>query len=833
MAQKDESITSNHKTNNPTIGIITARPTEYTAVKRLLEDVSQFQETGQGAGRIYDLGRIPAIDGQHQIVLALADTSTNSAAIRAMLLLEHFPTIQYIIMVGVAGGIPNFQKPSQHVNLGDVVISDKEGIVQYDVTEETIDNIKPRHLPRPPSSQLLEYVRYLQVAEQEDHRPWLKFIDDSIRDKKHILEQPKIIKGTIASANKDLQNPTIRDKLRDQFDKVRAIEMTSSGIADATWNHGVGYLVIRGICHYCDGEEINQDWETYAAITAAAYTRALLESIPTQPINQTIKDDGTTSGQPINQINRILIATGLANLLVIGLFFLLSIPVPLLIISGILGGMATFLLLRIGNIGSILIFQNMETTTILSIGVILSSAFTTYILTQPIPVELRIARLDGLNNAGWCGTSCTVIIEGAGVATLESGQRLAVYSPEARLTNDVWSEAPIAIIRILGIEQPIAFAQTLLIHENAEFDSSKQLTVGQHLARETQFSRDSLIPAFGDGYVDQTDTVYLRRGVAVQINDCFVTLEPQTRGHRIVDHLEGDTELQIIALGQVAASAQTQLIIGHPPTQGDIVQLKQDGCSKLFSYEPDMVFISKGVIEIGSIDGETNEQPISTVDLAGFYIAVTEVTNAQYRPFVEENIIEPKYWHDPIYNTDQQPVVGVSWYEAMAYANWLAQKTGRKYRLPSEAEWERAACGNPKRQYPWGNNWDGHLANFADLTLTQAKGKINWRQIVTWANTSIRDGYAHTAPVGSYPKGATPEGIFDLSGNVWEWTSTLYSDYPYRLDDGRDSHDLKGERIIRGGGWASPMEDLRCTYRSYAQQNKQIYHLGFRLARTP
>lgn len=304
-----DAYTSLYRRMNPTIGIITALPKEYVAVKMLLENQSKYRVPGRGAGRRYLLGEIPADgSGKHSLVLSLADMGNNIAANRATLLLEHFPTVESIIMVGIAGGIPCPDVPDEHIRLGDVVVSNQKGVVQYDFDKETITETIHRHPPRPPSATLLEGVRWFQVAVMEGNHSWLKFIDqiteqlgitrppeetdvliDSTntelviphpQDPKRVCGQPRIFLGPIASANKLLKNPIKRDELRQRFG-TKAVEMEGSGIADATWNHEVGYLVVRGICDYCDSNK-RDDWQEYAASIAAAYTRALLESIPAQ-----------------------------------------------------------------------------------------------------------------------------------------------------------------------------------------------------------------------------------------------------------------------------------------------------------------------------------------------------------------------------------------------------------------------------------------------------------------------------------------------------------------------------------------------------------------------
>ena len=295
-----------NEVSSPTIGIITALPKEFASVKAVLENPEQVKIPGEGAGRRYFLGDIPSTDGNnHSVVISLGGMGNNKATIKANLLLEHFPSIKSIIMVGIAGGVPHPDKAEHHVRLGDIIISNEKGVIQYDFTKENTGFIEHRHSPRSPSASLLEACGYLQAEEIEGKRPWLKLIDELCtklnvnrpseetdillsstnlneeivhpHDSKRFNGQPKVLYGPIGSANVLLKNPLKRDELRDKFG-VKAVEMEGSGIADATWNHEVGYLVIRGICDYCDSNK-GDEWQDYAAIVAAAYTRALIESI--------------------------------------------------------------------------------------------------------------------------------------------------------------------------------------------------------------------------------------------------------------------------------------------------------------------------------------------------------------------------------------------------------------------------------------------------------------------------------------------------------------------------------------------------------------------------
>jgi nucleoside phosphorylase len=322
------------------IGIVTALPKEYAAMEVMLDSPQDFNVAGSGAGRRYRRGFVPGSGGgQHIVLLAVGDMGNNAAAIRASLMLQHFPDLKHIIMVGIAGGVPNPAKAEDHVRLGDVVVSGQGGVVQYDFDKEEYDFkehkpiIKYRNPPRPPSALLLEAVRLLGVEELHGERAWLSHLiravkvkntqrppdesdvlhgsDDPDRIVPHPIDperepgQPRLFVGLIASANKLLKNPKLRDELREQFG-VKAVEMESSGIADATWNQEVGYLVVRGICDYCDSHK-NDAWQGYAAVVAAAYARGLLASMPAEETETPAQRPSAfnQSGQIVqgNQIN--------------------------------------------------------------------------------------------------------------------------------------------------------------------------------------------------------------------------------------------------------------------------------------------------------------------------------------------------------------------------------------------------------------------------------------------------------------------------------------------------------------------------------------------------
>jgi nucleoside phosphorylase len=287
---------------NIKIGIITALPKELAAMKAMLRNVKECFFDDKGAGHRYFIGEIDSANNKtHLIALALCGMGNNIAAIRATNMLSHFKYIESIIMTGIAGGIPSYTDDDKQIRLGDIVVSN--GVYQYDFVKEELDKVENRSNTTKPSASLLESANIMKSFEFENDFPWQKYIDE-FSNKLNFLKPdpktdilfdlngkmcnhpydptrnnyPKVFIGKIASANTLLKNPQKRQKLKDDFGVI-AIEMEASGISDASWNNEVGYLVVRGICDYCDDHK-NDLWQNYAALVAAAYTRALIESLP-------------------------------------------------------------------------------------------------------------------------------------------------------------------------------------------------------------------------------------------------------------------------------------------------------------------------------------------------------------------------------------------------------------------------------------------------------------------------------------------------------------------------------------------------------------------------
>lgn len=283
------------------IGIITALPKECAAMKLMMSDTKECFFEGKGAGHRFYVGKISSANGKkHRVALGLCGMGNNNASIRATNMLSHFKAIEELIMTGIAGGIPSYQNDDKQVRLGDIVVS--KSITQYDFVKETPTNIECRSNSAKPSAKLLEAVQFLEVDKLDNNCTWEKYISqfanneyskpeiatDVIYDiydnvynppnDRTRTQYPRVFEGNIASANDLLKDPKKRNNLKKEFNVI-AVEMEGSGIADTSWNHEIGYIVVRGICDYCDTHK-NDIWQKYAALVAAAYTRSLIEKLP-------------------------------------------------------------------------------------------------------------------------------------------------------------------------------------------------------------------------------------------------------------------------------------------------------------------------------------------------------------------------------------------------------------------------------------------------------------------------------------------------------------------------------------------------------------------------
>jgi len=234
--------------------------------------------------------------------------------------------------------------------------------------------------------------------------------------------------------------------------------------------------------------------------------------------------------------------------------------------------------------------------------------------------------------------------------------------------------------------------------------------------------------------------------------------------------------------------------------------------------EPDVgewVRVPAGAFVMGMASGQPDERPERTVTLSEFEIARHEVTNEQYLAFWEATggdhrpadltgVSDFGAWPERARRRPRHPVVGVTWEAASAYCAWVGG------RLPSEAEWEKAARGSTERVWPWGDEQDASRAN-----------------------TSANDGHATTSPVASYPAGASPYGVEDMAGNAAEWVADWYSDSYYARGPLTDPPGAESgsRKVVRGGSWMDSLMVARATRRLPASPDMQAAFIGFRVVR--
>ena len=262
-------------------------------------------------------------------------------------------------------------------------------------------------------------------------------------------------------------------------------------------------------------------------------------------------------------------------------------------------------------------------------------------------------------------------------------------------------------------------------------------------------------------------------------------------------------------------------------------------------FEPELIKVPAGYFWMGSdrrmlrragIEWKSwmeDETPLDKLWLPTYYIGRYPVTNTEFGEFIAAKGYstakfwtkagwewrsgmerqQPEYWTDETLNSPDLPAVGITWYEAVAYCRWLSYKTGRTYRLPTEAEWEKAARGSDGRIWPWGNTWRPNYTNSAEK------------------------GPGTPTPVGTYsPYGDSPYGAADMSGNVWEWVSTKDGEeYPFKVKDEWDAAYLEGDRprVLRGGSFYGNENGARCAFRLRNHPVNWFRRCGFRVMLSP
>jgi eukaryotic-like serine/threonine-protein kinase len=256
----------------------------------------------------------------------------------------------------------------------------------------------------------------------------------------------------------------------------------------------------------------------------------------------------------------------------------------------------------------------------------------------------------------------------------------------------------------------------------------------------------------------------------------------------------------------------TEEIPPEGPSLGDTTTRPSDGMV--------MVYVPAGEFEMGNTEIPL-EDPAHTVALDSFWIDRTEVSNVQFQRCVKAGVCdEPSCWRDrdlirnnSDFNGLEQPVMCVDWHQARAYCEWAGG------RLPTEAEWEYTARGPEGLEYPWGNEFDGTKLNYCDVNCPKI-----------YADERFDDGYAFTAPVGSYPDGASWCGALDMAGNVREWAADWFGEYASGRQVNPTGPSSGIQRAMRGGAWEGLLFDTRNTVRKGGRPIFELLYLGFRCA---
>ena len=201
------------------------------------------------------------------------------------------------------------------------------------------------------------------------------------------------------------------------------------------------------------------------------------------------------------------------------------------------------------------------------------------------------------------------------------------------------------------------------------------------------------------------------------------------------------------------------------------------------------------------------EDDAHAVRADAFKIGKFPVTNLYHRFVRDADHSPPSLWVEgkvPL-SLEDHPVVNVTWDDAVAYCDWMSSVSGTKYRLPTEVEWELTARGHEGTIYPWGDTFFAECCNC-------------WEMAVGW-----------TTPVNCFAEGISSFGALDLVGNVWEWCSTLYADYPYDPDDGREESGVDGWKVLRGGSWLDHEWGVRAARRLSGDPERGSHNTGFRV----
>lgn len=298
--------------------------------------------------------------------------------------------------------------------------------------------------------------------------------------------------------------------------------------------------------------------------------------------------------------------------------------------------------------------------------------------------------------------------------------------------------------------------------------------------------------------------------IALTLTSCSVGLEEPVQNPTPVDSsppLPSTTADHELSLGDSRIRPADDMKIIYVPEGEFLIGSDQEEVD--FALELCLAYDTNCNLRYFSV-----ELPQHIVQLSSFWLDKTEVSTSQYNACVNAGTCEEISCENSFdLDSDDLPASCVNWNQAAAYCEWAGA------RLPTEAEWEYGARGIDRRRYPWGDEIDGSRLNYCDANCELPK-----------RNDAVDDGYAETAPVGSYPDGASWIGALDMSGNVWEWTADWFGPYSSEQQVDPLGSDTGDRKVARGGSWHTSADHARSALRTYSDPERSIDHVGFRCA---
>jgi len=401
-----------------------------------------------------------------------------------------------------------------------------------------------------------------------------------------------------------------------------------------------------------------------------------------------------------------------------------------------------------------------------------------------------------------------------GVLTPEEEKSLHRFGAENGLNPDQIDDYIEAELKDSGAQRSVAIAAPAPVPVPREPRPRRQKSIDpkeefMRMLRLSGLDSDGMADETRDAFVNMAENLGLDADEAEELVDLYL---------EEADKL-GDTEPAVAAAPRVTVVRQPvpASANGHAPAAAaPAVDDRHRFANYINSLGGQMLFVPSGEFIMGSDahDAGPTERPPTKVTLSRFYMSRHLITNAEYEQF------DPSHKNKRAAGAgERHPVVYVSSLDAIKFCQSLSTRERKKYRLPTEAEWEYAARGTDGRRFPWGNHEHrGDLANFADRNT-----------VFAWSDRDIDDGYPESSPVGAFPFGASPFGMEDMAGNVWEWCLDYFEAYRGVAKIDPRGPTAGAKRVLRGGSWKSRFASLRATSRNSNVPNYSCNDLGFRI----